>query len=424
MSNYKERVSDQMLLRRLQGKGAILIEGPKWCGKTTSAAHIAGSMLNLGEMSVLRRSREIMQLQPEVLLEGAVPRLLDEWETIPDLWDMVRGEVDRRNKFGQFILTGSTVPPRSAEIIHSGTGRIGRMKMRTMSLVESGESDGSVSLAALFDSADIGVVRNSLALDDIAYLTCRGGWPQTTMLSDKVALDQAFDYLEAIIGTDIHRLDETKRNGTRMRNIMRSYARNIGTPIAYKAIVADIVKNDNLSINDDTVADYIDALRRLFVVEDMEAWNPNLRSKAAIRQTVNRYFVDPSIGTAALGLGPKDLKNDLNTFGLMFECMAVRDLRVYADSLDGKVYHYRDSNGLECDTVIHRRDGSYGLVEIKLGGPANIELAAKALNKLESIIDTDRMPAPSFKMVLVAVGEYGFRRKDGVYVIPIGCLRN
>lgn len=420
---YKNRIADDLLQRRLQGKGAVLIEGPKWSGKTTTAKQMAGSILDLGDMSVLLEAQQNFQMQPKKLLEGNTPRLIDEWQTMTVLWDMVRSEVDRRQEVGQFILTGSSVPPDQELMIHSGTGRIGRLRMRTMSLWESGESTGSVSVKDLFDGADIGTPENPLGIEQVAYLVCRGGWPKSTMLNASTALDEAIDYYEAIYNVDIHRVDKTRRSSERTRLLLRSYARNQGSAISFEKMCKEIFDNDNKSISPETISDYVEALKKMFVIEDMPAWNPNLRSKVAVQSSDTRYFTDPSMAMAALGVGPSDLLNDLCSFGLFFETMAIRDLRIYADALDGKVYHYRDSKGLECDAVLHLRNGSYGLIEIKLGGLDNIEKGAATLKQMAGKIDTTKMPAPSFMMVMTGVGAYAYRRKDGIYVVPIGCLK-
>lgn len=424
MVAYKPRIADKLLARKMAGKGAVLIEGPKWCGKTTTAKQQAKSMLNLGDSNVLRQSLQMMDLSPITLLEGDTPRLIDEWQTIPPLWDTIRSEVDRRGDFSQFILTGSSVLPDAESTIHSGTGRFARIKMRPMSLLESGESTGSVSLTKLFEGEPLKPQVNQKGLEDIAYYTCRGGWPQATLLEGEIALDQALDYFDSVVERDIQRVDGVKRNADRARLLLRSYARHISQQISYATIKADMLSNDSQTLDEDTVADYIKALKRLFVIEDLEAWNPNIRSKAAIRTSDTRHFVDPSIGTAALGLGPKDLMNDLESFGLFFEDLAVRDLRIFADVLDGRLYHYRDSSGLECDTVLHRRNGTYALIEIKLGGEKAIEEAADSLKQLAATIDHTCMPQPSFLMVLTAVGPYAYRRPDGVFVVPITCLNS
>lgn len=423
MEKYKQRVADLLLARKLAGKGAVLVVGPKWCGKTTTAKQQSHSLLDLSKKLILDQSLQMMDINPESLLIGDTPRLIDEWQQIPALWDVVRTEVDERNEFGQFVLTGSAVLPKAEATLHSGTGRIGRLKMRPMSLFESGESTGDVSLTDLFNKADIPVIQHNRSLEEIAFLTCRGGWPQATFLQGDIALDQAEDYVESLLNVDMHRVDKVQRSSERMRYIMRSYARHQGAQCPISMIREDLLGSDGQSISDDTITSYLGVLNSLYVIEDMPAWNPNLRSKAAIRTSATRYYIDPSIATATLGIAPKDLINDLRTFGFMFETMAVRDIRVYADALKAKVYHFRDSNGLECDTVIHRRDGSYGLIEIKLGGPNNIEQAATNLQTLANTIDTEKMAAPSFMMVLTAIGPYAYRRKDGVYVVPLACLK-
>lgn len=421
---YKQRIADTLLAQKLSAKGAILIEGPKWCGKTTTARQQAKSILELGDSSVLADAEEDLQFRPKTLLEGETPRLLDEWQSIPELWDMVRTEVDKREPFGQFILTGSSVPIEPEKLRHSGTGRISRLLMRPMSLWESGESSGSISLSDLFDGKEIEAHENTLTLEDIAFLLCRGGWPRATMLKDKIALGEARDYFEAIYKVDIHRVDNVRRSSERTHLLLRSYARNQGSSISYTKMKEDILQNDNQSISDETIADYADALKKIFVIEDMPAWNPNICSKTSIQNSATRYFIDPSIATAALSVSPKDLVNDLRSFGFFFEAMAVRDLRTYADALDGKLYHYRDATGLECDAVLHRYDGTYGLIEIKLGGAEHIEKGVQTLKALQAKIDTTKMKAPSFLMVLTAVGKYaGIRKSDGVYVVPIGCLK-
>jgi len=424
MAEYKKRIADSILERKVLGKGAVLIEGPKWCGKTTTAKQLAKSVLDLGDSFVLKQSSQMIGISPKALLEGATPRLIDEWQALPPIWESIRSEVDKRGEPSQFILTGSSVLPDADETIHSGTGRFAHVMMRPMSLYESGESTGSVSLRDLFEGKVADVQVNSLEIEDIAYLTCRGGWPWATLISKNVSLDQAFDYVDSVIKHDIQRVDKVKRSSERARLLLRSYARKISQQASYSTIRKDMLSNDASTLDEDTVADYIKALKKLFVIEDLAAWNPNIRSKAAIRTSDTRHFVDPSIGTAALGLGPKDLINDLQSFGLFFEDMAVRDLRVYAEALDGELYHYRDSNGLECDTVLHRRNGSYALLEVKLGGEDKINEGAASMIELANNIDMDKMPAPSFMAVIIGVGKYAYRRKDGVYVLPIGCLKD
>ena len=424
--DYRPRVIDRLLSRKLRGKGAVLLEGAKWCGKTSTAEQQAKSVIYMSDSVRRDQYRLFLETDPKMILDGDTPRLIDEWQRTPKLWDMVRFEVDHRRGMGQFILTGSAVPVKEDEVEHTGAGRIARLLMRPMSLWESGDSNGAVSLKELFDNPISISGVNNQDLRKIAYLTCRGGWPQAANLSDEeeIALDQALDYYDVVVNADINRVDSTERSPERVKRLMRSYARSQGTQTSLAEIRKDMVANDQDSLDENTINSYLNVLRKIFVVEDMAAWNPNLRSKTAIRSANTRYFVDPSIATAALGLGPDDLLNDLHTFGLFFETLCVRDLRVFAQALDGEVYHYRDKSGLECDTVVHLRNGSYGLIEIKIGGDKLTEEGAATLHKLAQKIDTTRMKAPSFLMVLTAVGSFAYRREDGVYVVPIGCLKD
>ena len=420
---YKKRIADGLLQRKLAGKGAVLIEGAKWCGKTTTAEQIAKSVKYMTETGMVDQNILLAKLNPKLLLKGDFPRLIDEWQVAPQLWDSIRFESDH-GPLGQFVLTGSSVPPDMSQVIHSGTGRIGWLKMRPMSLWESQESCGEVSLAELFTTPEqIGAI-NPMDIEQLAFLTCRGGWPLAVDMEREIALDQAFDYVESVEKRDIQKVDGVERDPVRVHRLLRSLARNQGSQASFGTIKADLMANEADSLSEDTIASYCKALKEIFVVEDSEAWNPNLRSKSAIRTSDTRYFTDPSIATAALGIGPNDLINDLNTFGLLFETMAVRDLRVYAEALNGKVYHFRDRNGLECDAVVHLRDGRYGLVEIKLGGDDLIKDGVDALMSLAGKIDPEKMKKPSFMMVLIGIGTYAYRREDGVYVVPIGCLKD
>ena len=418
MKVYRKRVADDILKRKLEGKGAVLIEGPKWCGKTTTAEQIAASILYMDDPEKKEQNLTMSELNPKRLLKGAVPRLIDEWQLAPKLWDTVRFEVDHRGELGQFILTGSAVPADTKEITHSGTGRFTWLTMRPMSLYESGDSTGDISLKVLFENTEEVDGTANLSLDRLAFLICRGGWPQA------IDMDQARDYYDAVVHSDINRADHVQKNPERVKRLMRSYARNQGGQVPNTVIAQDIAANDESPISEETVASYLDALRKIFVVEDMPAWNPNLRSKTAIRSSDTRYYIDPSIAAAALGVGPTDLLNDLKTFGFLFETLCVRDLRVFADALNGEVYHYRDKDGQECDAVIHLRNGKYGLIEMKLGGDKLIEEGAKSLKAMQEKIDTEKMKSPSFLMVLTGIGDYAYRRHDGVCVVPIGCLKN
>lgn len=423
INRYKKRIVDTLLNRKLEGIGAVLIEGPKWCGKTTCAEQKAKSIVYMNDPKKSSMYMQLAKMSPQTLLEGESPKLIDEWQLAPSLWDTIRFEVDHRDGEGFFILTGSAVPAKTDDIWHTGTGRFARIKMRTMSLWESEDSTGIISLGALFNGSAQTAITDEKSLEDMAFLVCRGGWPKATIQKKEAALERVFDYYDAVVNADISRVDNVERDAERTKRLMRSYARFQGSQTSISKIKDDVKANDAMTVNDDTIGAYIKALEKIFVIEDMPAWNPNLRSKTAIRTSDTRYFVDPSIAVAALGLGPKDLMNDLNTFGLLFETMCIRDLRVYADALGGTVYHYRDKNGLECDAVVHLRNGSYGLIEIKLGGDDLIEEAAATLKELANKIDTTKMKSPSFMMVLTAIGSYAFQREDNVWVVPVGSLK-
>lgn len=423
MKEYKKRIADELLKKKLKGKGAVLIQGPKWCGKTTTAEQISNSVLYMDNPEDKEQNISLADLQPSLLLTGATPRLIDEWQLAPKLWDAIRFEVDHRGEEGQFILTGSSVLANMDEVTHTGTGRFAWLTMRPMTLYESGESNGSISLLELFNNSTKLNGISELTLKDVAYLCCRGGWPRSIFMDKETALEQAYDYYNAVVNSDISRVDNINRDPERAKNLMRSYARNIGSQVSNETIKDDMINNDLFSLDVDTVLSYINALKKLFVIEESPAWNPNLRSKTAIRTSKTRYFVDPSIAVAALGIGPNDLINDLNTFGLIFESLCIRDLRVYAESINGSVYHYRDASGLECDAVVHLRSGVYGLIEIKLGGDNLINEGVENLIKMKNKIDTEKMNNPAFLMVLTATGKYAYQREDGVYIVPIGCLK-
>ena len=423
MKEYKKRIADELLKKKLKGKGAVLIQGPKWCGKTTTAEQISNSVLYMDNPEDKEQNISLADLQPSLLLTGATPRLIDEWQLAPKLWDAIRFEVDHRGEEGQFILTGSSVPANMDEVTHTGTGRFAWLTMRPMTLYESGESNGSISLLELFNNSTKLNGISELTLKDVAYLCCRGGWPRSIFMDKETALEQAYDYYNAVVNSDISRVDNINRDPERAKNLMRSYARNIGSQVSNETIKDDIINNNLFSLDVDTVLSYINALKKLFVIEESPAWNPNLRSKTAIRTSKTRYFVDPSIAVAALGIGPNDLINDLNTFGLIFESLCIRDLRVYAESINGSVYHYRDASGLECDAVVHLRSGVYGLIEIKLGGDNLINEGVENLIKMKNKIDIEKMNNPAFLMVLTATGKYAYQREDGVYIVPIGCLK-
>lgn len=417
---YKPRIVDNELKFKLRSKGAVLVEGCKWCGKTTTARKASNSELLITAPGEMRSNVQISEMAPNSMLVGDTPRLLDEWQVAPNLWDAVRNEVDRRNEPGQFILTGSSTPVDTSNIFHSGTGRFAWLKMRPMTLYESGESAGNVSLRALFGGeVRSGAINNLSDLSRIAFVCCRGGWPAILNQDEDVALSQAVDYVDSIVHNEISRPDNTNRDPDGVRRLMRSYARSQGSQASMETIIRDTAgDNADDELSRTAVLAYVASLKCIFAIEDMPAWNTNLRSKTAIRTSDTRYFVDPSIATAALDIIPNELMNDLNLFGFIFETLCVRDLRVYAEAMSAAVRHYRDKRGWECDAVIVRRDGSYGLVEIKLGGEKAIADGVESLEKVSG----DMRQQPVFRMVLTANSPYAYQRKDGIYIVPIGCL--
>lgn len=422
---YKNRIADKLLSNQLEAAGVVLIQGPKWCGKTTTAKQQAKSVLYVDDPSTREANIILSESDPSLLLQGDTPKLIDEWQLAPKLWDAARFEVNQRGLPGQLIFTGSAVPPDTSQITHTGTGRFAWLTMRPMSLWESEDSTGQISLEDLFNGTEVkAALSKNYSLEQLAFLVCRGGWPGSLNLSKQASLLQVTNYVDAVVNSDISRVDGVNRDAAFARRLLRSYARHQGGQVPATTIYQDFISNRLPTMTEETISAYILALKQIFVVEDMPAWSPNLRSKTTIRTSDTRYFVDPSIASAALGIGPNDLIKDLNTFGLLFETLAIRDLRVYADALNGQVYHYRDKNGLECDAVVHLRNGNYGLIEIKLGGETLIESGADTLKKLANKIDTDKMPAPSFLMVLTGMGTYSYQREDGVLVVPISSLKN
>lgn len=418
---YKKRLADPELQLALQSAGAVLVEGAKWCGKTRTATEAARSVIYMQDPDNSSTYLAMADTKPSLLLKGESPRLLDEWQMAPVLWDAVRFEVDQRNTPGQFILTGSAAPLDNATA-HTGTGRIARIKMRPMSLFESEESTGDISLAALFDGtqSDAGAL-SPLSIEKLAFALCRGGWPASIALPQKPALRMATDYVESVLNYDVSAVDEVDKNPERVRLLLRSLARNLSTTANYQTIKQDIEATDN-SISDKTIASYINALRRIFVVEDLPAWQPSLRSKTAIRTSEKRQFVDPSLATAIMRLDPAGLLQDFAYFGFLFESLCTRDLRIYAQTNDGDVFHYRDKSGLEADLIIRLRDGRWAAVEVKLG-QKQIEEAAKNLLAIRDRVNAETMGSPAFLMVLTG-GSMAYRRPDGIWVVPIGCLRN
>jgi len=398
----------------------VLIEGPKWCGKTRTAEEKAASALYMQDPDHSASYQQAADIKPSLLLKGDTPRLIDEWQMSPVLWDAVRFAVDQRGETGQFILTGSAVPKDNA-IQHTGTGRISRMIMRPMSFFESLESNGTVSLKSLFDGTATVDSNSSLTIEGLAFALIRGGWPASIGQKESIALKQVYDYVDAIINIDVSRVDGVEKSPARLRALMRSLARNVSTTANIKTIHQDIAADEE-TISEKTISAYINALRRIFVIEDLPAWNPAMRSKTVLRAAPKRHFVDPSIAAAVLRANSESLLQDFNTFGLLFESLCIRDLRVYAQSIDGEVFHYRDKSGLEADAIVHLKDGRWGAIEVKMGAK-EIEKATENLKILQDKINLDKMKEPSFLMVLTAT-ELGYQRDDGVYIVPIGCLRD
>ena len=426
MADYRKRIADDLLALKLDSSAAVLVEGVKWCGKTTTCRQVAQSTIFMDEPEYREQNIARAQISPSAILDGARPRLIDEWQIAPQLWDAIRHRADCEGIIGGYMITGSAVPVDIDELKHSGTGRFSWLKMRPMSLWESGDSSGAVSLGDLFSRGwgEDAPAAHELQLEEIADLACRGGWPQALQMSKRASLMVARNVVDAVVNRDISRVDGVARDADRARRIMRSYARLQGTQATAKVIKADLSVHEMTTLDDDTVYSYLNALRKIFIVEDMPAWCPNLRTRDAVRTSDTRYFVDPSIAAAAMAIGPGELMNDLKTLGFFFETMAVRDLRVYAEALDGEVRHYHDRSGLECDAVVHLRNGAYALIEVKLGGRLLIEEGVKTLTRLDDLICAKRGTPPAFRMVLTAVGQFAYRRPaDGVVVCPIGCLK-
>jgi uncharacterized protein len=421
-NTYLPRLIEKTITESMKTNGCIVIEGPKWCGKSTTSERFAKSVIKLQKPATYKQYRILADIGDDNLLSGEKPVLFDEWQKIPELWDYVRNYIDETSGKGLFILTGSAKPIEDKER-HSGIGRMKKIIMRTMSLWESNESSGEVSLRNLFDNTKNVSGKNRYQLKDIAHIICRGGFPSAVIEKDKdISLNYAKDYVNTLVSTDITSVDDIKRNPKRARAILKSYARNISTPAKMTTILKDVESNtDTQDIR--TINSYIDAFSKLFVIDETESWTPKLRSKTAIRTTSTKHFVDPSIATAILDANPNDLIQDLNTFGLLFENLVIRDLKIYTQSLDGNVYNYRDKSGLEADAVIHLNDGRWGLIEIKLGGETLINEGALTLTKLKEVIDQDKMNKPAFLAIITATDSFAYKREDGIYVIPIACLK-
>ena len=419
-AKYLSRIVDDELANRLRSSGAVLIEGVKWCGKTRTAENQAASKLYLQDIDNRDQYLRTLDIKPSALLEGETPRLIDEWQTAPILWDGVRFAVDRRGQPGQFILTGSAVPADDVTM-HTGTGRISRMLMRPMSLFESSESNGSVSLSSLFNGEDADGT-SSLTLEELAFALVRGGWPASVADNGDGALSHARNYVDSVVNYDISRIDDVEKNPAKVFNLLQSLARNTSSTAKLKTIMDDMSSGDDAGISDKTLSSYMNALKRIFVTEDLPAWSPRMRSRTALRTSVKRHFTDPSIAAAVLRASPESLFKDFNTFGLLFESLVLRDLRIYAQANDGRAFHFRDKHDLEADIIIELYDGRWGAIEVKMGSK-EIDKAVENLIELKGKIDVDMMGEPSF-MAVVTNTEYAHPCKDGVQIVPIGCLRN
>ncbi len=421
INKYYPRLIESKIALNLRAIGALLIEGPKWSGKSTTAGRFAKTIVQLQNPIVFKRYKTFASTSIEDLFSGEKPILFDEWQKIPELWDFVRLAVDESSNKGEYLLTGSAKPVEDEER-HTGTGRFGRIRMRPMSLWESGDSNGTVSLKELFNEANCKVSGQSdLSIRQLSYLICRGGWPGAIGLDVESALHVVKEYYNGLVQSDIINVDGVKRDPSRARDVLKSYARNISSLSTYSTMIADVNKKENI-ISDETFFSYLRAFEKLFVIENISAWSPKLRSKTTIRTSDKKQFVDPSIAIAALNISPEDLINDIETMGLFFESLCERDLRVYSESLGGRLNHYLDKNNLEVDAIIHLPDGKWGAVEIKLGGN-QIDEAANNLIKFRNNIDTNYTTEPSFLMILTGY-PYAMKRADGVYVVPLGCLKD
>lgn len=417
---YFPRIYDGLVNEKLSYSGALLIEGPKWCGKTWTGKHAAKSVLYMQDPDKGAGYMELSRTMPSRLLKGEKPRLIDEWQEAPVLWDAVRFDVDQTGEWGQYILTGSATPRDDNKPKHTGTGRIAQLRMRPMTLFESMESVGSVSLRQLFEGQEDVEGESQLDIPDLAKVICRGGWPKA-VAKRQTSAQIARNYVDAVVNVDVQKVDGVDRNPYRVRQLLRSYARNISTMASLTTVLADIQAND-VAFSDTTMYGYVNALRRIFLIEDIPAWKPSLRSKAAIRTSEKRQFVDPSIATAVLRANVDSILDNFNYFGFLFESLVARDLRVYAQAVDGEIFHYRDKDNLEADLVIRLNDDRWAAVEVKLGSK-EIEDGAKHLIELRNKVDTSKVGEPSFLMVVTG-GQFAYRRNDGVFVVPIGCLRD
>lgn len=419
---YYDRLLEKEIELKLKTSGAVLVAGPKFCGKTTTCMLYQKSFIKLNTKQVIAMAR----MNPKAVLKGEKPRLIDEWQKAPDIWNQVKDDLDFNYEFGKFILTGSSTPADKTEVHHSGAGRITPLLMRPMSLFESKESEGSVSLQNLFDGTGNypWKVDHDFTLEDVAHLLCRGGWPISVLAQKEIAIEITKNYWNGLfVFEDCENERFRNKKPEVLKMIVKSYARHISTEAAISTIIADVRQSNKRTMDSKTFDDYVEALKDLYLIEDMQAWNPNIRSKTSIRSTPTRHFVDTSIACRALNIMPDDLLRDLESFGLFFEDMAVRDLKIYASTLGGEVLHYRDNAGLECDAVVHLEDGRWGAIEIKLGGDELIEAGVTSLKNLKAKIEEkSNEKSPSFLMVLTAVGG-AYQREDGVYVASINYLK-
>lgn len=420
---YRERIIDDIVKSKLASFGAVCIEGPKWCGKTWTALNHSNSVVYIGDPHNNFQNRLLAEVDPSIVLDGLNPRLIDEWQEVPSLWDAVRFEVDKTKYKGQFILTGSSTP-KSFGVLHSGTGRIDRIMMRPMSLYESGDSDGSVSLKMLFANTIKTTKNDSMSLSKLAYLATRGGWPGSLGMDEKQASDIAKSYLKSILAEDVTKIDGVKRDSKKVKALIKSLARNVATSVSNATLIKDIKEFEGDVIDPNTIASYLDILTRLFIIDNQQAYDMNYRSSTRVAKSPKRHFIDPSLAVAALEMSPSMLLKDLNLFGFLFESLVIRDLKIYAEANRGSVYYFRHHDtGDEIDAVIELDDGTWGAFEIKLGHN-QVDKAAENLLKIKMILDhTDHKKSPTVLCVICGLGEYAYKRPDGVFVVPIGCLR-
>ncbi len=426
MEKYLKRCIESKLKRKLGSSGAVWIKGPKWCGKSTTAKLFSKSAVYMQSRKERDQNIALAKNVPDLFLKGGTPKLIDEWQIIPFIWDDIRYEIDKRDAFGQFILTGSATPlnnKEEAQKQHSGIGRISSVVMRPMSLFESLDGNGAISLSELFNHQKVNPAECDKDLLDYAQYACRGGWPKSIGQTESTSIEIVKNYYESLVESDINDGDTVSKDADKAKAILRSYARNVSTECSIETIISDIKEHERKAISDETVRSYITALKRIYVIEDIKAWAPTLRSKTVIRSSPTRHFIDPSIGCRALGAYKEDLINDLHAFGLIFEDMAVRDLKIYADCLGGEVYHYRDKNGLEADAIIHLDDGKWAAFEIKLCDSERIEEGASHLLQLSSLINEQKMRKPEFLMVITTT-KFAYQREDGVWVVPLACLKD